>query len=116
MDVIRNVFEFNGRLHRSQQHVRPDVPHDKVDFVGLDQLIGLLLADLRLEAVVFVYDLYGQATHFAAHMIERQLERVAHVVADDGNGPAEGADEPDFDRFVLGRHRTRCKQHGRARS
>jgi hypothetical protein len=47
-------------------------------------------------------------------VIERQFERVAHVVADDGDRAAKRADEADLDRFVLGRSRTRCKQYGRA--
>ena len=78
-------------------------PTIKSDFVGLDQLIGLLLARPPAAAVVFTYMTSRAGTHFAAHMIERQLERVAHVVADDGNGPARRClMNPILIRFVLG--------------
>ena len=67
-------FRIDDWLERGQQHVRPDITGDEIDFVGFDQLLGLLLADLRLEAVVFVDHLDRQAAHFAAHVIEREFE------------------------------------------
>jgi hypothetical protein len=48
-------------------------------------------------------------------MIERKLERVAHVVADHRNWTAECADDPDFDCFLLSRSRARCEQESGAR-
>jgi len=63
-----------GRLDRGQQHVRPDVAGQEVDLVAFDQLFGLLLADLGLEAVIFVDHLHRNAAHLAAHVVERELE------------------------------------------
>jgi hypothetical protein len=51
----------------------------------------------------------GQAADLAAEMIERQLEGVAHVVADRGGGTAERRDEPDL-RAVLRRRRRGCQR------
>src|SRR5262249_15012147 len=49
-------------------------------------------------------------THLAAHMVERELEGIAHVVADRGNRTAECTDEANFYGFLLGCRRGRCKQ------
>ena len=81
----------------------------------LDQLLGLLLAGFRLEAVIFVDDFDRQPAHLAAHVVERELERVAHVLTDDGNWTAERADEADLDGFLLGQGRARCEQQSGAR-
>ena len=40
-------------------------------------------------------------------MVERELEGIVHVVADDGNRAAERADEADLDRLLLSRGRRR---------
>src|SRR5690242_5256761 len=48
-------------------------------------------------------------------MVERELERIAHVVADHGNRTTERADEPDLDCLLLGRSRARCEQQSCAR-
>ena len=71
--------------------------------VGLDQLLGLLHADVRLLRVVFVDDLDRQAAELAAEVVETELERIAHVVADGRGRAAERADEADFDGFLLRR-------------
>ena len=90
----------DDRLERRQQHVRPDIADDEIDLVGFDQLLGLLLADVRLLPVVFVDHLDRETADLAAHMIERELERIAHVVADHRGRAAEGRDEADLDRLV----------------
>ena len=94
------------RLERRQRHVRPDVADHEVDLVGLDQLLGLLHADFRLDLIVLVNHLDRHAADLAAEMVERELEGIAHVVADGRNGAAERADEADLDRLLLshGRH------------
>ena len=84
--------------------------------VGLDQLVGLLLADFRLEAVVLVDHLNRQPAHLAAYVVERELERVAHVIADGRGRTAERRDKADFDRFLLGYGRARGEQQSRARN
>ena len=59
--------------------------------------------------VVLVDDLDRQAADLAAEMIERELERVAHVVADRGDRAAERADEADLDGLLLGERGRRCR-------
>ena len=95
--MTRKVFGIDRGLQRGQQHVRPDIAGDEIDLVGLDQLFGLLLADVRLLAVVLVDHFDRHAAHLAAHMIERELERIAHVVADHSGRAAEGRDKADLD-------------------
>ena len=53
--------------------------------VGLDQFLRLLHPDFRLELVVLIDDLDRQTAELAAVMIEPQLERILHVVADRGD-------------------------------
>ena len=65
--------------------------------VGFDQLVGLLLADLRLLRVVLVENLDRLSGHLAAEMLEAEIEAVAHVVADRRGRTAERADETDLD-------------------
>ena len=104
-------FGIDRGLQRGQQHVRPDIAGDEIDLVGLDQLFGLLLADIRLLPVILVDHLDRLAAHLAAHMIQRQLERVAHVVADHSGRAAEGRDKADLDGVAGGcglRQRQNC--------
>jgi hypothetical protein len=63
--------------------------------------LGLLHPDFRLDLVILVDDLDGEAAKLAAEMIEPKLEGIAHVVADRGRRAGERADEADLDRFVL---------------
>src|SRR5260370_19559001 len=84
-------------LQRSQQHVRPDIAGDEIHLVGLHEFFGFLLADVRLLLIVLVDHLDRLAAHLAAEMIERELERIAHVVADHRGRAAEGRDKPDLD-------------------
>ena len=53
--------------------------------VGLDQSLSLLHPDFRLELVVGVDDLDRQPAELAAVLIEPELERILHVVADRGD-------------------------------
>src|SRR5262245_63613200 len=48
-------------------------------------------------------------------MIERELEGIAHVIADHRDRTAERADKTDFDCFLLGCRRARRKQQSGAR-
>ena len=113
--MTRKVFGIDDRLERSKQHVRPDIAGNEIDLVGFDELLGLLFADFRLEAIILIDHFDRQAAHFAAHMIECELERITHVLADDGNRTAKCADEADLDGFLLGHGRTRCEQQRGAR-
>ncbi len=67
--------------------------------IGLNQLFGLLLADIGLLLVVLVDHLDRPSIHLAADVIERQFERIARVGADRGGRAAESIDEPDLDRI-----------------
>jgi hypothetical protein len=49
-------------------------------------------------------------------MVERELERIAHVVADHSGRTAEGRDEPDLDGFLLGHCRARGERQGGPRN
>ena len=55
----------------------------EVDLVLLQHLLGELHADLGLELVVAVDHLDGEAAHLAAEVVERELDRILHVLADD---------------------------------
>src|SRR5262249_9060380 len=76
-------------------------------------------ADFRFLRVILVDYLDGQSTHLSTEMVERQLERVAHIVANHSGWPAEGRHKSNLDRFILCRRRTRCEQqrgaHGQKR-
>ena len=80
--------------------------------VGFDQLIGLLLADLRLLRVVFVENLDRLSGHLAAEMLEAEVEPVAHVVANRRSRTAERADETDLD----GVRCHGCRRHAQQRN
>src|SRR5439155_16849286 len=62
-------------------------------------------ADVRPLLVVLVDHLDRQPAHPAPAMAERQLEGIAHVVANHGGRPRKRADEPDLHRPLLGRRR-----------
>jgi len=48
-------------------------------------------------------------------MVERELEAVAHVVADHGHRATESRDESDLDGFLLGHGRARGERQSDAR-
>ena len=107
--AIKNVLEFHRRLQRGQQHVRPDIAHQEIDLVCVDQLVGLLLTELWLELVVFVNHLDRQSAHRPANVVEPKLERIAHVFADCRSGAGECAHKTDFHRLALGKCRSPVK-------
>jgi hypothetical protein len=84
------------RQQRRQQNVREAVAGEKIDAIRFDQLVGLLLADLRLLRVVLVEDLDRLSRHLVPEMLEREVEAIAHIVADRGGGAAECADKANF--------------------
>jgi hypothetical protein len=100
-------------LQRGQQDIRPDVAGEKTDAIGTDQLVGLLLADLGLLLIILVDDLGGDAADLAAEMVERELEAVAHIVADHRGGPAERGDETDLGALLCRNRRDRQRQQSR---
>src|SRR5262249_31396313 len=63
--------------------------------------LGLLHADLGLGLIVFVDHLDRQVTDLTTAMVEPKLEGIAHVRADRGHRPAEGADEANLYRLLL---------------
>jgi hypothetical protein len=102
------------RQQRGQQHVGKAVAGEKIDVVGFDELVGLLLADLGLLRVVLEQNLDRLSRHLAAEMLEAEIEAVAHVVADRGGRAAERPDEADF--HTVSRHSCRCDvRRGQAR-
>ena len=70
---------------------------------GSRDISGLTKADFPLPRL---------AGHLAAEMIEREFERVAHVLADDRCRPAESGDKTDLDRVPrrrgLSQRQSRC--------
>jgi len=54
--------------------MRPDITDDKVDIVLLDQLIGLLLADIGFETVILHDQFNIEFTHLVADVFKRQLD------------------------------------------
>jgi len=65
--------------------------------VLLEHLVGELLADVGLALVVAVDDLDVESADLAAQVLERQLDRVLHVLADDAGRARQRGDEPDLD-------------------
>jgi hypothetical protein len=96
-------------LDGGEQNVRPDITDNEIDLFRFDELVGFLLADIGSLLIVLVNHLDRDAAHFAAKMVQCELERVAHVVAHHGCRSAECADEPDLHGFVLGDRRARSK-------
>ncbi len=62
------------RIHRRQQHVRPDISGHKVHVVLLHEFVGLLLTNVWLEAIVFHKQLNVEIAHLVANMLERELD------------------------------------------
>jgi hypothetical protein len=85
------------RPRRRQQNIGPDVAGDEIDIVQVDELVGLLLADLRLEAVVLVDHLEVEITHLAAHVLDREIDGILLVIADHRGRCGERGDEADLD-------------------
>ncbi len=86
----------------------PDVARDEINVVLLDQLVGGLLAGFRCEAVVAEDHFDIQIARFAAQMLDGEVHRVFHLVADHGGGGGERGDEADLDRFRLRDAREHC--------
>ena len=59
--------------------MRPDEARDEMDIVLFHQLVGLLFADLRLEAVVFNDELDVLTAHFVTDVIECDIGGFHHV-------------------------------------
>ena len=100
---------------RRQNHVRPDKTRDNVDLILVQQLLGLLLANFRLNLIVFEQDLDRNSAHLAAEMIERDHDRIAHILADNARATRQRCYETDLDLFRLGRERLRTRESQRQR-
>ena len=98
----------HGGRHR-QHHVRPDDARDEMDLVLLEHLVGELLADVGLDLVVAVDHLDVEPADLSSEMVERQLDRILHVLADDPLWPGQGGDEADLHR--LGGRRSGGQRH-----
>ena len=66
--------------------------------------------------IILVNHLDRHAAELAPDVIKRELERVAHVIADGGGRAAERADEADLDGLLLGQSRCRREYEQRGRS
>ena len=84
------------RLERGQQHVRPDVAGDEIDPVGLDQLLGLLPADVRAQLVVLVDDLDRQPAHLAAEWSSANSNELRMSLPITAVGPLNVLTKPIF--------------------
>ena len=80
------------------------MPGHEVDLVLLQHLVGELLADVGLDLVVAVDDLGVEAADLAAEVVERELDRVLHVLADDALRARQRGDEADLE-LLLGERR-----------
>ena len=104
-----------GHCGRDCEHdVGPDHAGDEVDLVLLQHLLGDLLADIGLDLVVAVDHLGVEAADFALEMVERELDRVLHVLADHALRAGEGRNEADLE-FLL-REGRRCRANGKCGS
>ena len=74
------------------------MPADEVHLVLLQHLVGHLLADVGLDLVVAVDDLGLEPADLAAEVVERELDRVLHVLADDALRAGQRGDEADLQR------------------
>jgi hypothetical protein len=92
----KNLAGVEHRPCRGQEHVRPDVARDEVDIVLVDELVGLLLADFGLESVVLEDHPDIEIAHPAAHVFDREFDRILHVVADHRGRRGERRDETDL--------------------
>ena len=92
--------------HDRHHHVRPDDAGDEVDLVLLQHLLGDLHADVGLELVVAVEHLDRQAADLAAEVLDGELDRLLHVLADHALRAGHRADEADLDLLLL-----RCRRH-----
>src|SRR5262249_49727475 len=86
----------------------PDDAADEVELVLLQHLVGQLLAHVRLALVVTVDDLGLHPPDLAAEVIQGQLDRVLHVLADDTGRAGQRRDEADLQR--VGRPRRADQQ------
>jgi hypothetical protein len=68
--------------------------------VLLQHFLGDLHADVGLELVVAVDHLEGHAAHLAAQVLDRELDRILHVLADDARRAGERGDESDLDLLL----------------
>jgi hypothetical protein len=79
----------------------------------LQHFLGELHADVRLELVVAVDDFGFQPADLAAEVLQRHLDRVLHVLADDRRRAAQRGDEADLQLLLL--RQDRCGQGERGR-
>src|SRR5712692_1939183 len=76
--------------------VRPDDSRDEIDLVFFQHLVRDLLAHVGLDLVVAVDHLDVEPRHLAPEVIERKLDRVLHVLADDALRARQRGDEADL--------------------
>jgi hypothetical protein len=67
--------------------------------VLFQHLVGELLANIGLPLIVTVDHLDLEAAYLAAQVIEGQLHRILHMLADDTGRPGQRGDEADLDRL-----------------
>ena len=79
--------------------------------VLLQHLVGELLADVGLHLVVAVDDLGLEAADLAPEMVERELDGLPHVLADDPLRAGQRGDEADLE-LLLGERRSGREQSG----
>jgi hypothetical protein len=71
-----------------------------------------LHADIGLDLVIHVDHLGLDAADPAVQVIERDLDRVAHVLADDPLRPRQRGDESDLDLLLRRRRQRESKARG----
>ena len=77
--------------------MRPDEPGDEINIILFHQLVGLLLADVRLEAVIFKNQFNRKSGHLAADVFQREVYGINHVLTDNAGRGCHCRYKSDFD-------------------
>jgi hypothetical protein len=100
--LIRNVLESTADFIEAKRMCDIMYPVRKLTCSDSMSLSVFCLANFRLQSIILVNDLHGQPAHLPVKVIERQLERVTHVLANGSGRPAESGHEPDLHFSLLG--------------
>jgi hypothetical protein len=82
--------------HDGLQDVGEDRADDEIGAVALDQLARLVDGDVGLQLVVDHDDLGVHAAELAAHLLHREEETVAGLLAEHRRGAGQGEDQADL--------------------
>ena len=94
--------------------MRGEAPHDELDLLVLDQLLGPLGPDGRLELIVAEEHLHTASEHSASrvHLLHRERGAALEIIGERRERPRQRQRKPDADRLPVlraqdGRHAER---------